>query len=232
MRLTAYDHVLGVDHADRDPRSAARTPSTIRSTSRSSCSGSSPPRRPGSSSPPACWCCRSGRPRWSPSRRPRWTCCRAAGSCSVWERGGTTSSTRRSAPRSVIGLSRFDDQVEVLRKLWERRARRLRVFLPPDRASRTGAAAGRSIPVWMGGSAEPSLARSARIGDGHMFAGRHRAPLRSRGPAGRAHRGARTRPYQVRHGHVRGLRRRTRRVARAGTSVGRSRRHARCPMRR
>ena len=30
---------------------------------------------------------------------------------------------------------------------------------------------GRQIPLWMGGSAEAALARAARVGDGHIFAG-------------------------------------------------------------
>ena len=66
---------------------------------------------------------------------------------------------------------RFDDQVAVLRALWERRARRPRQRVPPDRAGRAGAPAGRRIPLWMGGSAEAALARAARVGDGHIFAG-------------------------------------------------------------
>jgi probable F420-dependent oxidoreductase len=66
---------------------------------------------------------------------------------------------------------RLDDQVALLRALWDRelvdhdsefhRIERAGVLPRPDR----------QIPVWMGGSAEAALARSARVGDGHMFAG-------------------------------------------------------------
>jgi probable F420-dependent oxidoreductase len=66
---------------------------------------------------------------------------------------------------------RFDDQVTVLRALWEHdlvdhdsafhRIERAGVVPRPSR----------QIPLWMGGSTEPALARSARVGDGHIFAG-------------------------------------------------------------
>ncbi len=64
---------------------------------------------------------------------------------------------------------RFDDQIDVLRKLWEQE------LVDHDsafhRIERAGIAPRPSqlIPVWMGGSAEAALVRSARIGDGHMF---------------------------------------------------------------
>ena len=64
---------------------------------------------------------------------------------------------------------RFDDQIAVLRALWEQelvdhhsefhRIERAGIAPRPDRR----------IPLWFGGSAEASLARSARVGDGHMF---------------------------------------------------------------
>ena len=41
--LLAYDHVLGAVHDDRDPRWSVPTPSTIHSTTRWSCSPTSPP---------------------------------------------------------------------------------------------------------------------------------------------------------------------------------------------
>jgi probable F420-dependent oxidoreductase len=66
---------------------------------------------------------------------------------------------------------RLDDQVAVLRALWDRE------LVDHDsefhRIERAGILPrpGRQIPVWMGGSAEAALARSARVGDGHIFAG-------------------------------------------------------------
>ena len=66
---------------------------------------------------------------------------------------------------------RFDDQIEVLRELWGHelidytsafhRIERAGIVPRPDR----------QIPLWLGGSAEASLARAARVGDGHIFAG-------------------------------------------------------------
>jgi probable F420-dependent oxidoreductase len=64
---------------------------------------------------------------------------------------------------------RFDDQIDVLRALWDQE------LVDHDsafhRIERAGIAPrpGRRIPVWTGGSAEAALARSARVGDGHMF---------------------------------------------------------------
>jgi probable F420-dependent oxidoreductase len=64
---------------------------------------------------------------------------------------------------------RFEDQIDVLRELWEHE------LVDHDsafhRIERAGIAPrpGRRIPVWTGGSAEAALARSARVGDGHMF---------------------------------------------------------------
>jgi probable F420-dependent oxidoreductase len=64
---------------------------------------------------------------------------------------------------------RFDDQIDVLRELWAQE------LVDHDSAfhhiERAGIAPrpGRRIPVWTGGSAEAALARSARVGDGHMF---------------------------------------------------------------
>ena len=65
---------------------------------------------------------------------------------------------------------RFDDQVDVLRALWEHE------LVDHDsafhRIERAGIAPrpGRQIPLWFGGSAEAALTRSARVGDGHIFA--------------------------------------------------------------
>jgi probable F420-dependent oxidoreductase len=66
---------------------------------------------------------------------------------------------------------RLDDQLAVLRALWEHE------LVDHDTAfhhiERAGVVPrpGRRIPLWMGGSSEPALARAARAGDGHMFAG-------------------------------------------------------------
>jgi probable F420-dependent oxidoreductase len=65
---------------------------------------------------------------------------------------------------------RFDDQLYTLRALWEQE---LVVHHSAfHRIERAGIAPrpSRRIPVWFGGYAEPALARSARVGDGHMFA--------------------------------------------------------------
>jgi probable F420-dependent oxidoreductase len=64
---------------------------------------------------------------------------------------------------------RFDDQIDVIRALWGQE------LVSHDsafhRIERAGIAPrpGRRIPVWTGGSAEAALVRSARVGDGHMF---------------------------------------------------------------
>ena len=66
---------------------------------------------------------------------------------------------------------RFDDQVDVLRALWQQEL--VTHESPYHNIERAGLVprSGRSIPLWMGGSAEASLARAARVGDGHIFAG-------------------------------------------------------------
>ncbi len=64
---------------------------------------------------------------------------------------------------------RLEEQVEVLRSLWssdlvdiDGRFHRIeRAGLNPMPP--------RPIPIWLGGSSEPALARSARLGDGHIF---------------------------------------------------------------
>jgi probable F420-dependent oxidoreductase len=66
---------------------------------------------------------------------------------------------------------RFDDQLAVLRALWEHEL--VEHDSPFHQIDRAGVVPrpGRQIPLWLGGSAEASLARSARVGDGHIFAG-------------------------------------------------------------
>jgi probable F420-dependent oxidoreductase len=64
---------------------------------------------------------------------------------------------------------RLEEQIEVLRALWgdelvdvDGRFHRIeRAGLNP--------LPGRRIPIWLGGSSDPALTRSARIGDGHIF---------------------------------------------------------------
>ncbi|MDO8362694.1 MAG: LLM class F420-dependent oxidoreductase [Actinomycetota bacterium] len=66
---------------------------------------------------------------------------------------------------------RMDEQVEFLRRLW---AEPLLTFEGKfdriDKASLVPPPA-RSIPIWMGGFADPAFRRAARCGDGFMFAG-------------------------------------------------------------
>jgi probable F420-dependent oxidoreductase len=66
---------------------------------------------------------------------------------------------------------RFDDQLLVLRELWEHEL--VDYQSPFHRIERAGLVPRpmRQIPLWLGGSAEASLRRSARVGDGHIFAG-------------------------------------------------------------
>lgn len=64
---------------------------------------------------------------------------------------------------------RMEEQVAVMRKLW---AHQVVDFTGAyHRVDRAGIAPrpDRSIPVWFGGSAEPSVRRAARIGDGYIF---------------------------------------------------------------
>jgi probable F420-dependent oxidoreductase len=64
---------------------------------------------------------------------------------------------------------RLDDQIDVIRALWEHElVNHDTAFHRVDRAG-IAPRPGRRIPVWTGGSAEAALARSARVGDGHMF---------------------------------------------------------------
>ena len=66
---------------------------------------------------------------------------------------------------------RLDDQIAVLRALWEQDlVEHESDFHQIERAGVLPRPA-RSIPIWLGGSAEASLQRAARLGDGHIFAG-------------------------------------------------------------
>jgi probable F420-dependent oxidoreductase len=64
---------------------------------------------------------------------------------------------------------RLDEQIEVLRALWSDEL--VDVDGRFHRIERAGLnpLPGRLIPIWLGGSSDAALARSARIGDGHIF---------------------------------------------------------------
>ena len=91
------------------------------------------------------------------------------GSCSAWERGGdyveytSLNTTFRDRAR------RLEEQIDVLRALWSDEL--VDVDGRFHRIERAGLnpLPGRRIPIWLGGSSDPALARSARIGDGHIF---------------------------------------------------------------
>ena len=115
---------------------------------------------------------------------------------------------------------RLDDQIAVLRALWEQDlVEHESDFHMIDRAGVLPRPA-RSIPIWLGGSAEASLQRAARLGDGHIFAGNTDRHFACRVTAVRDPRRAGPRPRVLRHRHVRGLRRRPGRVARQGAALG------------
>jgi probable F420-dependent oxidoreductase len=171
VRLTAYDHVLGVDHADRDPQ--LRGPYTQHD--------------------------RFHEPFvLFGFLAAHTTNIELATGVLVLPQRQTALVAKQAAEvdllaggRMVLGVGtgwnhveyvslgttfrdrakRLDDQIAVLRKLWgddlvdyESSYHRIeRAGLVPRPA--------RQIPVWLGGSAEGALARSARVGDGHMFAG-------------------------------------------------------------
>ena len=64
---------------------------------------------------------------------------------------------------------RMEEQVAVMRELWSNQVVDFNGSY--HRVDRAGIAPrpDRSIPVWFGGSAEPSVRRAARIGDGYIF---------------------------------------------------------------
>lgn len=65
---------------------------------------------------------------------------------------------------------RLDEQVDLLRRLWREPVLDFRgEFHRIDRAGILPRPARGSIPLWFGGSAEVSLARAARSGDGFVF---------------------------------------------------------------
>ena len=171
VRLTAYDHVLGVDHADREP--ALRGPYTQHDEFHEPfvLFGFLAAHTTGIELATGVLVL--------PQRQTALVAKQAAevdllsggrlvlGVGTGWNHVEYTSlgTTFRNRAR------RFDDQLAVLRALWEHdlvdydsafhRIERAGVVPRPDR----------KIPLWLGGSAEPSLDRSARVGDGHIFAG-------------------------------------------------------------
>ncbi len=66
--------------------------------------------------------------------------------------------------------ARFDDQIDVLRKLWTEPV--VDVATPQHRIDRAGILPRpkRSIPLWFGGASKIALRRAARVGDGFTFA--------------------------------------------------------------
>jgi probable F420-dependent oxidoreductase len=64
---------------------------------------------------------------------------------------------------------RMEEQVAVMRELWTKQV--VDFDGAYHRVDRAGIAPlpARSVPVWFGGSAEPSVRRAARIGDGYIF---------------------------------------------------------------
>jgi probable F420-dependent oxidoreductase len=170
VRLTAYDHVLGVDHADREPPLTGR-PYTqhdpfheplvlfgfvaAHTTSIELATGVL----------------------ILPQRQTALVAKQAAevdllsggrlvlGVGTGWNHVESTSLGMSFRDRA----RRFDDQIAVLRALWEQEL--INHDSAFHRIERAGIAPrpGRRIPLWFGGSAEAALARSARVGDGHMF---------------------------------------------------------------
>ena len=171
VRLTAYDHVLGVDHTDRDP--ALRGPYTQHD----------PFHEPFVLF--GFLAAHTTRIEFAtgvlvlPQRQTALVAKQAAevdvlsggrlvlGVGTGWNHVEYTSLGTTFSDRA----RRLDDQIAVLRALWEQdlvehessfhRIERAGVLPRPER----------SIPIWMGGSAEASLQRAARLGDGHIFAG-------------------------------------------------------------
>ncbi len=64
---------------------------------------------------------------------------------------------------------RLDEQIDVLRSLWSHP--QVDIDATFHRIERAGLnpLPPRPIPIWLGGSSDPALARSARTGDGHIF---------------------------------------------------------------
>ena len=170
VRLTAYDHVLGVDHADREPALTGR-PYTQHDPFHE---------------PLVLFGFLAGHTTRIelasgvlilPQRQAALVAKQAAevdllsggrlvlGVGTGWNHVEYTSLGMSFRARA----RRFDDQIEVLRALWGQE------LVDHDsafhRIERAGIAPrpGRQIPVWFGGSAEAALVRSARVGDGHIF---------------------------------------------------------------
>ena len=118
-------------------------------------------------------------------------------------RAGTRSSTRRSGRTSPTAARRMEEQIELLRRLWQE------PVLDFEGRDHTITAAGlnplpvqRPIPIWIGGSSEAALRRIARLGDGwfpiERPGARGRLGLDARADARMAARGG-ARPRRPRH---------------------------------
>lgn len=171
VRLTAYDHVLGADHADREP--ALRGPYTEHD----------PFHEPlvlfGFLAAHTSRIELATGVLVLPQRQTALVAKQAAeadllsGGRVVLGIGTGWNHVEYTALGTTFGdrARRLDDQIVVLRALWQQEL--VDHDSPFHRIERAGVVPrpGRSIPLWMGGSAEPSLARAARLGDGHIFAG-------------------------------------------------------------
>jgi probable F420-dependent oxidoreductase len=171
VRLTAYDHVLGVDHADREP--ALRGPYTQHD----------PFHEPfvlfGFLAAHTTRIELATGVLVLPQRQTALVAKQAAevdllsggrlvlGVGTGWNHVEYTSLGTSFRDRA----RRLDDQLAVLRKLWEQElVEHESAYHHIERAG-VVPRPGRQIPLWLGGSSEAALARSARLGDGHMFAG-------------------------------------------------------------
>ena len=171
VRLTAYDHVLGADHADRDP--VLRGPYTQHDEFHE---------------PLVLFGYLAGQTTRIelatgvlvlPQRQAALVAKQAAevdllsGGRLVLGVGTGWNHVEYTSLGATFGdrARRFDDQIDVLRALWGQDLVDLETSF--HRIERAGLVprSGRQIPLWLGGSAEASLARSARTGDGHIFAG-------------------------------------------------------------
>ena len=167
--LIAYDHVLGAEHADREPaltgpydeHTAFHEPfvlfgylagltRTLAADRRGDRAAATPDRTR----------------RQAGRRRSRSS--RAGGCGSASAPAGTGSSTTRSVCPSAGGPSGSRSRSELLRRLWaEPLVTTHTGFHDIERAGILPRPAG-PIPIWFGGSAERQLRRAARLGDGFI----------------------------------------------------------------
>ena len=192
-----------------------------RSTSRSSCSATSPP-SPRWSWSPASSSCRSGRPRWWPSRPPRWTCSPAAGSGWAIGLGWNAVEYEALGQDFTTRGRRVEEQVDLLRRLWTEPSVTYEGRF--DRVTGAGLAplpVQRPIPVWFGAQSERAYRRVGRLADGwfpQVRPGPELDEARQRGRAGRRRGGPG--PGAPRHGGPGQLARRARKSWRSTPRAG------------